>query len=150
MAAGANPLDALKAATLARALGSGQKPMGAMTPGGGPAMGPSGAVGQADNAGAQFAAQFAELQGSDPGLIVNQLRQMKTVIARMFPALIERLPGVTTNLARVLQPLDAAIKEAEKAQQTLSTLAPPQSAPGPANIAHSAVNAAPSGYGGVA
>lgn len=149
MAVGANPLDALKAAMLARALGGGQRPMGAMTPGGGPAMGPSGALGQAQNAGAQFASQFADLQGSDPGLILNQLKQMKMVIARMFPVLIERLPGVTTNLARMLAPLDGAIKEAEKAQQTLSTLAPPQGSPGPSTISHAAINASPSGLSGL-
>lgn len=148
MAAAANPLAMLAAAMQAKALASGGRPMGAMTPGGGPAMGPSGAVSAAQNAGQQFASQFAELQGADPGLALSQLKQMKLVLARMVPAYIERLPGVVSNIARIFPSLDGAIKEAEKAQQALQQLAPPHPAPGPPQIAHSAVNAVPSGYGG--
>jgi len=145
MGTAANPLaQFLQAAMLRKAMaGGGASPMG---PQGGPAMGPSGAPSATTPAGQQFASQMSELQGADPGMILNQLKQIRTVFARMLPFTIERLPGVATNVASLLRPLDGAIKEAEKAQQTLSTLTPPRPAPGAAQIGHSAVNT-PTGGG---
>jgi len=115
-----------------------------MAPAGGPAMGSSGAPSTVPTAGQQFSSQMSELQGADPGMVLNQLKQIRTIFARMLPFTIERLPGVATNVAAVLRPLDGAIKEAEKASQTMATLSPQPPAPGAGQINHSAVSA-PSG-----
>jgi len=80
--------------------------------------------------------RFSDSAGADPKMIVNQLKQMKSVAASMFPKVAFRVPNVEKHLTAMYRSLDMALKEAETFLNQQN-----QSAP----IENSAATAAPVG-----
>ncbi len=93
------------------------------------AHGPGGAAAMQANpsssAGQQISQQLGELQGADPGSMVKILQQMKQMSVALYPRSAFSIPGVARNLAQMMKYLDNAIKEAEQASATASTVKPP-------------------------
>lgn len=73
-------------------------------------------------AGDQVARQLAELQGADPGAILKTLQQIKSIIVPIYVRAAFQMPGVSRNIAQAQKYLDNAIKEAEQAAATASTV----------------------------
>jgi hypothetical protein len=75
-------------------------------------------------AGDQVSKQMAELQGADPGAILQSLTQVKSILVALYPRTAFTIPGVARNLAQSQKYLDNAIKEAEQAAATQQTVQP--------------------------
>jgi hypothetical protein len=136
MAAGQNPLAALQAAMLMAKLGGGAGAgggppgIGAMAmgapPSGGPgAAGPSGSPGDAA-ANAGFGRELSSLRQADPMALAKQIVQMRSQITSMISQSGTTIPGMSRALAKTLQGLDAAVKEAQTAAATMHTALPIQ------------------------
>lgn len=112
---------------------------GAAGPGGpgGPGApgGPEG-MGGSDIFNAVVSRTMSDAGSADPSYILDQLRQMKTIAANMLPKTALRFSGVAKHIANVYRGLDAALSEAEKAQQSFAAQSP---------INFSGANAAPGG-----
>ncbi len=96
---------------------------GGGSPQGGPP--PAAAMNANPSAGQQISQQLAELQGADPGSTLKILQQMKSMAVAMYPRTAFTIPGVARNIAQAQKYLDNAIKEAEQAAATASTVQPP-------------------------
>ena len=76
-------------------------------------------------AGQQISQQLAELQGADPQSILKILQQNKSMLVALYPRSAFTVPGVARNIAQAQKYIDNAIKEAEQAAATASTVQPP-------------------------
>lgn len=75
--------------------------------------------------GDQLAQQSAELHGADPGMVLQQLNKIKSVMGALFIQTFQRMPNVSGHLSKSMATLDRAIKEAGNAAQTASAVRPP-------------------------
>ena len=66
-----------------------------------------------------------ELQGADPEYALKLINQLKKQIADMIPTLAFRAPAASRALVSTFKGLDAAIKELQQAQATLSAVGGP-------------------------
>lgn len=98
---------------------------GAPPPQGGPPQAAAMNANPSSSAGQQISQQLAELQGADPGSTLKILQQMKSMAVAMYPRTAFTIPGVARNIAQAQKYLDNAIKEAEQAAATASTVKPP-------------------------
>lgn len=80
---------------------------------------------QPDSAGQQIAQQLAELQGADPNSMLKMLQQIKSQIVALYPRASFTIPEVARNLAQMQKYCDNAIKGAEQAAATSSTVKAP-------------------------
>lgn len=137
-------LPAMMARQLVQKLaGGGAPPQGGPPPGASP-MGP-GAPAQMNaqpggQAGDQVGRQLSELQGADPGAMLQALQQVKSIIVPLYVRAAFQVPGVARNIAQAQKYIDNAIKEAEQAAATASTVQGPP-------IANSAAIPNPQGPG---
>jgi hypothetical protein len=125
MAAASNPLQQqVLAALMARSQGGAGAPGGSgqpgqPSPGGASGVPPGGAPGAASgsspDAGDQYGQMTADLRGADPGGLLRQLKQMKSIVAVMMVQNLERLPNVAGKLSKLIPQFDAVIKEAQQA-----------------------------------
>jgi len=76
-------------------------------------------------AGDQVARQLSELQGADPGAMLQLLNQVKSIIVPLYVRSAFQMPGVARNIAQAQKYIDNAIKEAEQASATAQTVQPP-------------------------
>ena len=91
--------------------------------GGAPPMSPGG--GSDDQIGDQLAQQSSELHGADPGMVLQQLQKVKSVLGALFLHTFQRMPNVSGHIAKTMSTLDRALKEAGNAAQTASAVRPP-------------------------
>lgn len=94
MAAGQNPL-----ASLAAMLSGGQ----------------GGASAQQPDSGQQLAAQMSQMRQANPQMVLEQLKQMKTLTAALIPHLADTIPGAAQHLARNLSGIEGAMQAVMKA-----------------------------------
>lgn len=91
--------------------------------------GPGGAASMNANppsaAGQQISQQLAELQGADPQSTLKLLQQVKSILVALYPRTAFTIPGVARNVAQSQKYIDNAIKEAEQAAATASTVQSP-------------------------
>ena len=124
----AGPMAAMLMAKLAGAGGAGGMSPGAMALGGAPAGGP-GAGGPSGSpadavANAGFSRDLSSLRQADPMALAKTLSGLRQQIASMISQAGTSIPGVGRALAKMLQPIDAAIKEAQTAAATQSMATP--------------------------
>ena len=128
---GANPLAAAAAASLMSRLagaGGGAPSPGALALGGAPpggpaATGPTGSPADAA-ANAGFGRELSSLRQADPMALVKTIQGLRQQVTAMISQSGMSVPGVGRALAKMLQPLDAAIKEAQTAAATMQTALP--------------------------
>ena len=118
MAAAANPLAAALQAKMAALSGGGSG-----APGGGGGMPPN-SMGD-DSMGDQLSQMSSELHGADPGLVLQQLQKIRSLLVATFVKTAMSLPNVSNQIAQVLKANDRAIKEAQQAATTASAVRPP-------------------------
>lgn len=82
--------------------------------------GPQGAA--PEMASQMLGSKLNELQGADPGAILRKLSQMKQDLIGMIPFVAFGLPGVSKHVTNMWKALDGAIKEAEQAVSTQSSV----------------------------
>lgn len=116
MAAGPGGIGQLIMSALqARTAGGGGAPGQTMSGGGDPGGG---------DPGAQYAQQVSELRGADPGMLLRQIKQMKTICATLAVQNMERLPNVAGQLFKIAPMFDRALKEIQQAQNVNSAVRP--------------------------
>ena len=129
-----NPLQSAAAAALmshlAGAGGGGSSPGSLALAGGGPqggpaAAGPSGSPADA-SANAGFGRELSSLRQADPMALMKALQQMRQQITMVISQSGSSIPGVGRAMAKMLQPIDAAIKEAQQAAATMQMATPIQ------------------------
>lgn len=102
----------------------------AKTAGGGGPMGPGGQPGMpgggGDSGGAGFAQQVAQLKQADPGMLLQEIKQMKQKCAVLMVQNLERLPNVSGKLAKLIPQFDAVVKEISQAQNVNQAVQPIQ------------------------
>lgn len=74
----------------------------------------------------QYAQQSSELQGADPGKLLEQLNQVNKLLGVMFVQTFQRLPNVANNISATMKSLSRAIKEAQQAQSTAQSISKKQ------------------------
>jgi len=100
--------------------------LGAGAPPGGPAAaGPAGSPGDAA-ANAGFGRELSSLRQADPMALAKTIQQIRQQIAQLISQSGMSLPGVGRSLAKTLQGLDAAIKEAQTGAATMTMATPIQ------------------------
>jgi len=124
---GANPIQSAMAQMLMQKLagqGGGGSPspgmmaMGAgAPPGGAMAAGPTGSP-QDAMAAAAFQRELSSLRQADPMAMAKTVQQLRQQVTQMISQAGMSIPGVSRALAKCLQPLDAAFKEAQTAAAT--------------------------------
>ena len=100
---------------------------GGVPPGGGPAAvagGPGGAgpapgggpdQGGGSDAGSVFNQMASDLRRADPNVTMNQMKQIKQVLAAMLVHNLEPNPAFSGQVARIIPLFDRAMKELERA-----------------------------------
>jgi hypothetical protein len=78
-----------------------------------------------DDAGSQYSQQVAELKGADPGMLLREIKRMKTQCATLMVQNLERLPNVSGQLAKLVPMFDKVIKEISQAQNVNSAVRSP-------------------------
>jgi hypothetical protein len=79
------------------------------------------AIGQA------VSSQYAELKGADPGKLMADLQRIKAELAAMFPNAVMRIGGMGKGISQAITGIQSAIKEAQKAKETVEATHPPLS-----------------------
>lgn len=131
MGAAPNPLQAAASAMLmSRLAGAGSSPGSLALAGGGPTGGPA-AAGPAGSpadaaANAGFGRELSSLRQADPMAMVKAIQAVKQQIVAVISGSGMSIPGVARSLAKTLQGVDAAIKEAQTAAATMQMAAPIQ------------------------
>lgn len=129
----ANPLMQMLApalmARLAAAQGGGGGAPGA--PGGpaGPSAMPGGPPSQPSQDGAMqagFGRELSSLRQADPMALAKTIQSLRQQVTAIISQAGMSIPGVSRAIAKCLQPLDAAIKEAQTAATTMQTVTPIQ------------------------
>ena|ERR1700733_4433731 len=130
-----NPLQSAAASMLmsrlAGAGGGGAPTPGALAlgsggPTGGPAAaGPSGSPADA-SANAGFGRELSSLRQADPMAMAKTIQQLRAQVTALISQAGSSIPGVSRAIAKCLQPIDAAIKEAQTAAATMQAAAPIQ------------------------
>lgn len=111
----------------------------------------TGATGGGEGSGdaaTEYSSQVSELQGADPGMLLQQLNQIQKLLGVIFVQTIQRLPNVGGQVSKVMSAMTRAIKETQQAattQQAVSANAPkPEgSASGPINFSAAQPSAGP-------
>lgn len=129
-------MAALAPMLMARMASGGGAPGGGGPPGG-PGTGPSGSPADAA-ASASYGRELSSARQADPAALGQKITQIKSMIGELFTQTLHSSPGVARALAKTLQGLDAAAKEAAENAATLQMAAPIQA---------SAANGAPSSGG---
>lgn len=75
--------------------------------------------------GDQLSQMSSELHGADPGLVLQQLQKIRSLLVATFVKTAMSLPNVSNQIAQVLKANDRAIKEAQQAATTASAVRPP-------------------------
>ena len=70
---------------------------------------------QAQGAGDQYSQMVSSLKGADPGGLLRQVNSLKQITAAMLVQNLERLPNVSSKLAKLIPMWDAVIKEIQQA-----------------------------------
>jgi hypothetical protein len=78
-----------------------------------------------DSMGDQLSQMSSELHGADPGLVLQQLQKIRSLLVATFVKTAMSLPNVSNQIAQVLKANDRAIKEAQQAATTASAVRPP-------------------------
>jgi hypothetical protein len=129
MAAGPSPVQAMMAQALmqrlaaARAGGGGSPDPGTLAmgagapPGGAPAGGPQGSPQDMATA-AAFQRELSSLRQADPMAMAKAIQTLRQQVTQMISQAGMSIPGVSRAMAKCLQPLDAAFKEAQTAAAT--------------------------------
>jgi hypothetical protein len=64
--------------------------------------------------GASLSQQSAELQGSDPTMVLRQLEQVNQVLGVLFIKTFQTLPNVANQISATMKQLSRALKEAQQ------------------------------------
>lgn len=78
-----------------------------------------------DTAGPALGNAATQLQGADPGMLLDQAKQVKSQIVDMFRASAFRVPAASRAFASMMKSIDAAIKELQQAQSTAEAVGGP-------------------------
>lgn len=113
MAAGQSPVAMMLRNAIMSRLGQG----GAQPPGGGPG-------GNPDAISSAVSSQYSELQGADPGKVLQDLNRMKAELAAIFPNAVLRVADAGKGISQAVTGINSAIKAFEKAQETLKAANP--------------------------
>jgi hypothetical protein len=93
----------------------------------------TGATGGGEGSGdpaTEYASQVSELQGADPGMLLQQLNQIQKLLGVIFVQTIQRLPNVGGQISKVMNVMTKAIKETQQAASTASAIGKGKSAEG--------------------
>jgi hypothetical protein len=74
------------------------------------------------NPGSDFSKQSADLQGSDPTMILRQLESVNNLLGVVFVRTFQTLPNVANQVSAVMKALSRAIKEAQQASSVGETV----------------------------
>jgi hypothetical protein len=66
--------------------------------------------------------KMAELRGADPGMMKQQLDEIKSKIVQMLPQVAFVVPAVTKHLGKMLEGCNGALKEIEQAANVEATV----------------------------
>ena len=69
-----------------------------------------------------YAQQSAELQGADPGQLLEQLNRINQLLGVIFVQNFQRLPNVANQVSATMKQLSRAIKEAQQAASTQNAM----------------------------
>ena len=101
------------------------------------------------NPGQDLSKQMADLQGADPGMLLEQLESVNKVLGVVFVKSFQNLPNVANQVSATMKALSRAIKEAQQAAQVGETVGKAGEAGHPPPISFSPAmggeNAAPGG-----
>jgi hypothetical protein len=103
----------------------GRTASGGGAPGGMPGMPGGGGDPGGGDQGAQYAQQVAQLKGADPGMLLQEMKQMKQKCAVLMVQNLERLPNVSGTLSKLIPQFDRVIKEIQQAQNVNSAVRSP-------------------------
>ncbi len=129
-----NPISGMMLqALMAKIAGSGGGQPGPGSPGGplagagGPGGSPSGSDGStvassSDSQGDQLSKELSVMRVADPKMMTDQLTSVKKQIVTLINHSAMSLPAVARGLSKTLQGIDAAMKAAGEAAQTMQTL----------------------------
>ena len=87
--------------------------------------GPGGPQGGDPSQGPDYAQQVAQLKGADPGMLLQEMKQMKQKCAVLMVQNLERLPNVSGSLSKLIPQFDKVIKEISQAQNVNSAVRNP-------------------------
>lgn len=154
MGAASNPLMAhlaplLMARIAAQSQGGGGMPGG---PGGGPPGGPgTGPAGTPSDiaASAGYGRELSSARQADPAALGQKVTSVKQMILELINQTGMSNPGVARALAKTLQGLDAAVKEAASAAATLQVASPIQASAATGAPGAGGPSPAPTGVPGV-
>lgn len=129
----ANPIQAMLLSSLMQKIAGGAGGPGPGSPGGPlPMAGGSGGVpgagdGQtvgsdSDSQGDQLSKELSVMRTADPQMVTKQLTSVKKQIVTLINHTAMSLPAVARGLSKTLQGIDAALKGAGEAAQTMQTL----------------------------
>jgi hypothetical protein len=67
---------------------------------------------------------LTQLDGANPQGLVDSLRAMNNDLAKVYLMAAMRMPNIPPHIAKARESLEKAISEAQKASQTLQSVAP--------------------------
>lgn len=77
-----------------------------------------------DAVGSALSGEYSQLQGADPGRMLRDLAEIKSKLGAMFPVAVERVADMAKGISQAVTGINAAMKAAQKAQDTLKSANP--------------------------
>lgn len=110
--------------------------------------GKQGGEGGGQDAATQYAQQTSELQGADPGQLLQQLNQINKLLGVIFVQTFQRLPNVANSISATMKSLSRAIKETQQAASTQQAISKPAGEGQPIDFSAARPSIGPEGAGG--